>query len=147
MSIYLDYSATTPIDPKVFDAMIPYFKEKFANPSSIHSLGRIVREDVDKARAAIAKSIGAEPHEIIVTASGSSSDNMAIRSIAEKFASRGKHIITSVIEHKAVLQTCKYLEKHGYEVTYLPVDKDGLVSVEDFKTLSDATLSSFPSCW
>lgn len=133
MSIYLDYSATTPIDPRVFEAMIPYFKEKFANPSSIHSLGRIVREDVDKARATIAKSIGAEPHEIIITASGSSSDNMAIRSIAEKFADRGKHIITCAIEHKAVLQTCKYLEKHGYEVTYLPVDKDGIVSVEDFK--------------
>ncbi|MCD8553979.1 cysteine desulfurase family protein [Seleniivibrio sp.] len=134
MSIYLDYSATTPIDPRVFEAMIPYFKEKFANPSSIHSLGRIVREDVDKARATIARSIGAEPHEIIFTASGSSSDNMAIRSIAEKFADRGKHIITCAIEHKAVLQTCKYLEKHGYEVTYLPVDKDGLVSVEDFKS-------------
>lgn len=134
MSIYLDYSATTPIDPRVFEAMIPYFKEKFANPSSIHSLGRVVREDVDKARATIAKSIGAEPHEIIFTASGSSSDNMAIRSIAEKFADRGKHIITCAIEHKAVLQTCKYLEKHGYEVTYLPVDKDGLVSVEDFKS-------------
>ena len=133
MSIYLDYSATTPVDPKVFEAMIPYFKEKFANPSSIHTLGRIVREDVDKARATVAKSIGAEPHEIIFTASGTSSDNMAIRSIAEKFAHRGKHIITSVIEHKAVLQTCKYLEKHGYEVTYLPVDKDGLVSVEDFR--------------
>ncbi|MGE4266567.1 MAG: cysteine desulfurase family protein [Deferribacterales bacterium] len=134
MSIYLDYSATTPIDPRVFEAMIPYFKEKFANPSSIHSLGRVVREDVDKARATIARSIGAEPHEIIFTASGSSSDNMAIRSIAEKFADRGKHIITCAIEHKAVLQTCKYLEKHGYEVTYLPVDKDGLVSVEDFKS-------------
>lgn len=134
MSIYLDYSATTPIDPRVFEAMIPYFKEKFANPSSIHSLGRVVREDVDKARATIAKSIGAEPHEIIFTASGSSSDNMAIRSIAEKFADRGKHIITCAIEHKAVLQTCKYLEKHGYEVTYLPVDKEGLVSVEDFKS-------------
>ncbi|WP_303851709.1 cysteine desulfurase family protein [Seleniivibrio woodruffii] len=133
MSIYLDYSATTPIDPRVFEAMIPYFKEKFANPSSIHSLGRVVREDVDKARATIAKSIGAEPHEIIFTASGSSSDNMAIRSIAEKFADRGKHIITCAIEHKAVLQTCKYLEKHGYEVTYLPVDKEGLVSIEDFK--------------
>lgn len=141
MSIYLDYSATTPVDPKVYQAMIPYFTEKFANPSSIHSLGRAVREDVDKARATVAKSIGAEPHEIIFTASGSESDNMAIRGIAEKFKSKGNHIITCAIEHKAVLLTCKYLEKHGFEVTYLPVDSDGLVRVEDFRNaIRDTTI-------
>ncbi len=133
MSIYLDYSATTPVDPKVFEAMIPYFKEKFANPSSIHALGRAVREDVDKARETVAKSIGAEAHEIIFTGSGSASDNMALRGIAEKYKNKGNHIITCAIEHKAILQTCKYLEKHGFEVTYLPVDKDGLVSVDDFR--------------
>lgn len=141
MSIYLDYSATTPVDPKVYQAMIPYFNEKFANPSSIHSLGRAVREDVDKARATVAKSIGADPHEIIFTASGSESDNMALRGIAEKFKNKGNHIITSAIEHKAILQTCHYLEKHGFEVTYLPVDGDGLVRVEDFRNaVKDTTI-------
>ncbi|MGE4318908.1 MAG: cysteine desulfurase family protein [Deferribacterales bacterium] len=133
MSIYLDYSATTPVDPKVFEAMTPYFKEKFANPSSIHALGRAVREDVDKARETVAKSIGAEAHEIIFTGSGTAADNMALRGIAEKYKEKGNHIITCAIEHKAILQTCKYLEKHGFEVTYLPVDKDGLVSVDDFR--------------
>jgi cysteine desulfurase len=133
MSIYLDYSATTPMDPEVFQAMIPYYTEKFANPSSIHTCGRIVREDVDKARETVAETIGATANEIIFTASGTSSDNMAIRGIAERFKDKGKHIITSVTEHKAVLQSCKYLESQGFEVTYLPVDKDGVVSVETFK--------------
>jgi len=141
MAIYLDYSATTPVDPRVYESMIPYFKEKFANPSSIHSLGRAVREDVDKARETIAKLIGAESAEIIFTGSGSASDNMAIRGIAETHRSKGNHIITSAIEHKAILQTCHYLEKHGYEVTYLPVDKDGLVSVKDFENaVKDSTI-------
>jgi len=133
MSIYLDYSATTPMDPEVFQAMIPYYTEKFANPSSIHTCGRIVREDVDKARETVANCIGAEAHEIVFTSSGTSSDNMAIRGIAEQLKDKGKHIITSEIEHKAVLESCKYLEKQGFEVTYLPVDKGGIVSVDDFK--------------
>jgi len=141
MSIYLDYSATTPMDPEVFQAMIPYYTEKFANPSSIHTCGRIVREDVDKARETVANCIGAEAHEIVFTSSGTSSDNMAIRGIAEQLKDKGKHIITSEIEHKAVLESCKYLEKQGFEVTYLPVDKGGIVSVDDFKkALRDDTI-------
>jgi len=133
MSIYLDYSATTPMDPAVFEAMKPYFMEKFANPSSIHTLGREVREDLEKARETVAKSIGAEAHEIIFTASGTASDNMAIRGTAQTLMKKGKHIITSSIEHKAVLESCKILESHGFEVTYLPVDKDGIVPLEAVK--------------
>jgi cysteine desulfurase len=133
MPIYLDYSATTPMDPAVFEAMKPYFMEKFANPSSIHSLGRSVREDIEKARETVAKSIGAEAHEIVFTASGTESDNMAVRGVAVMQKSKGKHIITSAIEHKAVLESCKLLEKRGYEVTYLPVDSRGIVPLEAVK--------------
>ena len=115
MPIYLDYSATTPMDPAVFEAMRPYFVEKYANPSSIHSLGRAIRDDLEKARETVAKSIGAEAHEIIFTASGSESDNMAIRGTAELFRDKGKHIITSSIEHKAVLESFKLLEKQGLD--------------------------------
>jgi len=133
MPIYLDYSATTPMDPEVFEAMKPYFMEKFANPSSIHSLGRIVREDIEAARETVAKSIGAEAHEIIFTASGTASDNMAIRGTAEMFKDKGKHIITSSVEHKAVLESCKVLEKQGFEITYLPVDKEGVIPQQAVK--------------
>jgi len=133
MSIYLDYSATSPIDPRVFEAIKPYFGEKFANPSSIHNLGREVREDIDQAREVVAKIMGAEEHEIVFTASGTLSDNLAIRGMAEALKGKGKHIITSSIEHKAVLETCKYLEKNGFEVTYLPVDKQGIVDIKDFE--------------
>lgn len=133
MPIYLDYSATTPMDPEVFEAMKPYFMEKFANPSSIHSLGRAVREDIEDARETVAKSIGAEAHEIIFTASGTASDNMAIRGTAEMLKDKGKHIITSSVEHKAVLESCKILEEQGFEVTYLPVDKDGITPLQAVK--------------
>lgn len=141
MPIYLDYSATTPIDRRVYEAMIPFLTEKFANPSSIHSLGREVREDVDAAREQIAEFIGAAPTEIVFTASGSASDNLAIRGIAEAFKDKGKHIITTQIEHKAVLETCKYLEKQGFDVTYLPVNKQGIISLDDFNNaLRDDTI-------
>ncbi|MGA1862554.1 cysteine desulfurase family protein [Deferribacter thermophilus] len=133
MYIYFDNSATTPVDPRVVEAMQPYFKEKFANPSSIHVLGREVKEDVEKARETIAKSIKAEPQEIIFTASGSESDNLAIKGVAYGLKHKGNHIITSKIEHKAVLETCKFLEKEGFEVTYLPVDRNGIVDLDELK--------------
>lgn len=133
MYIYFDNSATTPIDPRVVEAMQPYFKEKFANPSSIHALGREIREDVEKARETVAKSIKAEPQEIIFTASGSESDNLAIKGVAYGLKHKGNHIITSKIEHKAVLETCKFLEKEGFEVTYLPVDKNGIIDIDELK--------------
>lgn len=133
MSIYLDNSATTPVDPRIIDDMMPYFKEKYANPSSIHNDGRVVREDVDKAREDVASLIGADSSEIIYTASGSESDNMAIKGLAYGMKHRGKHLITSNIEHKAVLETFKYLEKEGFDVTYLNVNNDGIVDIEDFR--------------
>ncbi|KAA0258984.1 cysteine desulfurase [Deferribacter autotrophicus] len=133
MSIYFDNSATTPMDPRVIEAMQPYFKEKFANPSSIHILGREIREDIERARETVAKSIKAESQEIIFTASGSESDNMAIKGVAYGLREKGKHIITSKIEHKAVLETCKYLEQEGFEVTYLPVEKNGIINIDELK--------------
>ncbi len=131
MPIYFDNSATTPIDQRVLEAMLPYFKDKFANPSSIHILGREVREDIEKARQTIAETIKCDSTEIIFTGSGSESDNLAIKGIAYGLAHKGKHIITSKIEHKAVLETCKFLESEGFEVTYLPVDEKGLVKLSD----------------
>jgi cysteine desulfurase len=133
MSIYLDYSATTPMDPEVFEAMRPYFMEKFANPSSIHNLGREVRDDIEDARETVANSIGATPAEIIFTASGTASDNMAIRGTAEMFKNKGKHIITSSIEHKAVIESCNVLAEQGFEITYLPVDSNGIVPLQAVK--------------
>ncbi|MCX8084205.1 MAG: cysteine desulfurase [Calditerrivibrio sp.] len=133
MSIYFDNSATTKIDPKVFEAMTPYFKEKFANPSSIHVEGRLIREDVEKAREVVAKTISALPEEIIFCGSGTESDNIAIKGIALGLQNKGKHIITSNIEHKAVLESCKYLEKLGFEITYLPVRNNGIIDLDDFK--------------
>lgn len=133
MPIYLDYSATTPMDPAVFEAMKPFFMEKFANPSSIHSLGRTVRDDVEDARETVAKSLGASAHEIIFTASGTAADNMAIRCTAEMLKGKGKHIITTAIEHKAILESCKLMEKQGFDVTYLPVEKNGIVSLKAVK--------------
>ena len=144
MPIYLDYSATTPMDPAVFEAMKPYFVEKFANPSSIHSMGREIREDVEAARATVAKSIGAEAHEIIFTGSGTIADNMAVRTTAELFKNKGKHIITSAIEHKAILESCHVLEEQGYEVTYLPVEPNGIIPLQAVKDAirEDTTLIS-----
>jgi cysteine desulfurase len=134
MTIYFDNSATTPVDPRVYESMIPYFKDKYANPSSIHKLGRIIKEDINSARARIASLINADEDEIIFTGSGSESDNLAIKGIAFARKHKGNHIITSSIEHKAVLQTCKWLENYGFEVTYLPVDKDGLVNVDELRS-------------
>ena len=131
--IYMDNAATTATRPEVLEAMLPYFTQHYGNPSSIHSVGRDARRAVEKARQQVAAALGAQPREIYFTAGGSESDNWAIRCASRALAAKGKHIITSQIEHHAVLHTCQYLEKQGYEVTYLPVDENGLVRVEDVK--------------
>ena len=131
--IYMDNAATTATRPEVLEAMLPYFTEHYGNPSSIHSVGRDARRAVENARKQVAAALGCEPREVYFTAGGSESDNWAIRCAAKVTEGKGKHIITSAIEHHAVLHTCAYMEKQGYRVTYLPVDEDGLVSVEDVK--------------
>src|SRR5438093_1986901 len=134
LPIYMDNHATTPVDPRVVDAMLPYFTEKFGNAASRnHSFGWAGEEAVETARQQIASLINATPKEIIFTSGATESDNLMIKGIAEMFREKGNHIITQAIEHKAVLDTCKNLEKHGFEVTYLPVQRDGRVSLDDLK--------------
>ncbi|MED1204741.1 cysteine desulfurase family protein [Heyndrickxia acidicola] len=131
--IYLDHAATSPVHPKVIDSIVSVLNESFGNPSSIHSYGRDARRLLDESRMTISSSIGASFNEIVFTSGGTEADNYAIMGVAEATESRGKHIITTAIEHHAVLHTCEYLEKQGYEVTYLDVDDKGFVSVEDVK--------------
>jgi cysteine desulfurase len=131
--IYLDYAATTPTDPEVVKAMLPYFTEIFGNPSSIYSYGQEAKEAIEKTRTNIARFLGAIEDEIIFTSGGTESDNSAINMIALANDSKGNHIITTSIEHHAVLETCKSLQKRGFEVTYLPVDGYGLVDPADVK--------------
>ncbi len=131
--IYLDHASTTPVRPEVVEAMAPYFTEHFGNPSSIYPLGQEASDAVAAARESLAALIGAAPREIFFTSGGTESDNWAIKGFARANATKGRHIITSAIEHHAVLHTCQALEREGFEVTYLPVDEHGLVSVEDFK--------------
>ena len=131
--IYMDNAATTATRPEVLEKMLPYFTEHYGNPSSIHGVGRDARRAIENARRQVAEALGAQPREIYFTAGGSESDNWAIRCASKALAKKGKHIITSQIEHHAVLHTCEYMEKQGYEVTYLPVDGEGRVSVEDVK--------------
>ncbi len=131
--VYLDHSATTPIDLEVFNEMLPFLKEHFGNPSSLHSWGRKARKAVEEARESVAKLISADPSEIIFTGGGSESNNLAIKGIALALQGKGKHIITSSVEHHAVLEVCEWLEKIGFEITYLPVDEYGRVSAEDLK--------------
>lgn len=127
--IYLDYNATTPLDPAVVAAMRPYLEQHFGNPSSSHAYGQAAKEAHEQARGQVASLLGCSPDEVIFTSGGSESDNQAIKGIAFARRERGNHIITSQIEHPAVLNTCRYLEmRHGFEVTYLPVDGDGLVN-------------------
>ena len=131
--IYLDNAATTATRPEVVEAMLPYFTQHYGNPSTIYSLGQESHAAVDHAREVIAGSLGAKPEEIYFTAGGSESDNWAIKAAAEAYAKKGKHIITSKIEHHAVLHTCQYLEQHGFEVTYLDVDEYGRISLDELK--------------
>jgi cysteine desulfurase len=141
--IYMDYHATTPVDPRVLDAMLPYFTEKFGNAASrSHQFGWTAEEAVGLAREKIAALIGAaNPKEIVFTSGATESDNMALKGVAQFYKDKGNHIITTVIEHKAVLDTCKRLEKEGFEVTYLKVDKHGLVDPDDVaKAITDKTI-------
>ncbi|MCH5343554.1 MAG: cysteine desulfurase NifS [Acetatifactor sp.] len=131
--IYLDNAATTKTAPEVVDAMLPYFSEYYGNASTIYGLGSESKKAITNAREIIAKGLGARTEEIYFTAGGSEADNWAIKATAEAYAAKGKHIITTKIEHHAVLHTCEYLEKQGYEVTYLNVDRDGLVDLEELK--------------
>lgn len=131
--IYLDNAATTRTAPEVVEAMLPYFTEHFGNASSIYALGSASKKAVNAARRTIAESIGAKMEEIYFTAGGSESDNWALKAVAEAYEGKGRHIITSKIEHHAVLHTCEYLQKNGFEVTYLEVDETGLISVEALK--------------
>ena len=131
--IYLDNAATTKTAPEVVDAMLTYFSEYYGNASTIYSLGAESKKAMDHARQTIADSLGAKPEEIYFTAGGSESDNWALKATAEAYASKGKHIITTKIEHHAILHTCEYLEKRGFEITYLNVDRDGLISLDELK--------------
>ena len=131
--IYLDNAATTKTAPEVAEAMLPYFSELYGNPSSVYRFSQKSREAITKARETIAKSMGAKTEEIYFTAGGSESDNWALKAAAEAYGSRGKHIITTKIEHHAILHTAEWLEKHGFEVTYLDVDEWGSVRLEELK--------------
>ena len=139
--IYMDNAATTAVAPEVLETMLPYFHDIYGNPSSIHSTGRDARRAVDAARRQVANAIGAKPQEIYFTAGGSESDNWAIKGTAFAKQGKGNHIITSAIEHHAVLHTCAWLEKHGFEVTYVPVDEFGRVNPADVeKAITDKTI-------
>lgn len=131
--IYLDHSATTPVDTQVAHLMMKYLTEQYGNASSVHSFGREVKKAVEEARAQVADLIGAAPKEITFTSGGTESDNLAIQGAARARSKQGKHLITTAIEHHAVLDTFEYLSKNGYELTILPVDEDGLISVKDLE--------------
>jgi cysteine desulfurase len=132
-AVYLDHSATTPIREEVMGVMLPYFAELFGNASSIHSLGQRSRKDLEEARSRLAHILGAHPKEVIFTSGGTESDNLAIKGVAYANREKGNHIVTSSIEHSAVLTCCQYLEKQGFEVTYLPVDRHGLVGPDSVR--------------
>ena len=129
--IYMDNAATTPVKPEVLDAMLPYFTEKFGNPSSIYTISSENKKAITDAREVIAKTINTTPENIYFTAGGSESDNWALKATADAYASKGKHIITTKIEHHAILHTCEYLETKGFEITYLDVDENGLVKLDE----------------
>jgi len=138
LPIYMDNHATTPVDPRVLEAMLPYYTEHFGNAASRnHQFGWEAEQAVEKAREQIAKLVGATAKEIIFTSGATESDNLAIKGVAEMYKEKGNHIITAATEHKAVLDTCKRLEKYGYRVTYLPVGADGLINLEDLKRAID----------
>ncbi|MCK5060375.1 cysteine desulfurase NifS [Candidatus Bipolaricaulota bacterium] len=131
--IYLDYAATTPTHPLVLKAMLPWFTDGFGNPSSIHSFGQEAKGAIEEAREKVARLVGAKSDEIVFTGSGTEADNFAIKGVAYAKEHEGKHIITTAIEHHAVMETCKFLEKRGFKVTYLSVDRDGLVDLGEVK--------------
>ncbi len=139
--IYLDHAATTPVDPRVLEAMLPYFTQQYGNPSSIYALGRAAHKALDEAREKISAVLGCRPTELVFTGCGSESDNLAIKGVAQANQKKGNHIITSAIEHHGILHACQYLEKFGYEVTYLPVDQYGRVNPADVEqAITDRTV-------
>ncbi|MEE8465504.1 MAG: cysteine desulfurase NifS [Dehalococcoidia bacterium] len=129
-TVYLDHAGTTPLDPKVLEAMIPYFTEHFGNPSSLHSVGQEARYALDEARERVAGVLKCRPREVVFTSGGTESDNAAIHGVATALQEMGNHIVTSSVEHHAVLHACQHLESQGFDVTYLPVDADGMVQPE-----------------
>ena len=139
--VYLDYAGTAPTDPEAIKAMQPYFFEKFGNASSVHSFGQEARKAIEDSRQTVASFLGAKPEEIIFTSGGTESDNFAIFGVADALIKKGNHIITSVIEHHAVGEPCKFLEKKGFKVTYIKVNKEGLLDPEDIKkAITDQTI-------
>lgn len=139
--IYMDHAGTTSLDPRVLEVMHPYLKESFGNPSSIHTIGQEARRAVDDARERVADILGARVSEVVFTSGGTESDNTALRGVAEALIETGNHIVTTKVEHHAVLHTCEYLERVGFKVTYLPVDRDGLVEPSDvFNSINEKTI-------
>jgi cysteine desulfurase len=140
-TVYLDHSATTPVHPKVLETMLPFFQEEYGNASSLHRLGRNARLALDQSREKVAAALNARSDDIYFTSGGTEGDNLAVKGTAYARRDKGNHIITSQIEHEAVLNTCRYLEKDGFEVTYLPVDRHGLVQIDDLKkAVTDRTI-------
>lgn len=140
-TVYMDHAATTPVHPSVLEAMLPYFSRSYGNPSGIYGIGQEARKAVDEARATVSSILGCRPSEVIFTSGGTESDNAALKGAAFALKEEGNHIITSTIEHHAVLNTCQYLEKVGFEVTYLSVDQFGMVNIEDLeKAITDKTV-------
>lgn len=140
-NVYMDYSATTYVKPEVLQEMLPYFTEKFGNPSSFYGISRETKRAIDKARERVAKAINCLPEEVYFTGGGSESDNWALKGIASAHRNKGNHIITTKIEHHAILHTCQYLEKLGFDITYLDVDEEGFIDLEELKNaITDKTI-------
>ena len=140
-TVYMDYAATTYVKPEVLNEMLPYFTEKFGNPSSFYGISRETKMAIDKARGQVAKALNCDMNEVYFTGGGSESDNWAIKGIASAHRKKGNHIITTKIEHHAVLHTCEYLEKNGFEVTYLDVNEEGFIDLEELKNaITDKTI-------
>ncbi|WP_288478908.1 cysteine desulfurase NifS [Clostridium thermobutyricum] len=140
-TVYMDYAATTYVKPEVLEEMLPFFTEKFGNPSSFYGISRETKMAIDKARGQVAKALNCDSSEVYYTGGGSEADNWAIKGIAAAYKNKGNHIITAKTEHHAVLHTCEYLEKNGYEVTYLDVDEEGFINLEDLKNaITDKTI-------
>lgn len=139
--IYMDYNATTPVRPEVLEAMLPFYTEHFGNPSSVHWAGRAVKGAIENAREQVASLINCSPAEIVFTSCGSEGDNFALKGTVDALKEKGNHIITTTVEHPAVLETCEYLEKQGCEVTYLPVDRDGMLDLQELEAaITDKTI-------
>jgi cysteine desulfurase len=139
--VYMDHAATTPLDPRVLDVMLPYLREEFGNPSGLYGVAREAQKAVNGARRVVADVLGCSPEEVVFTSGGTESDNTALKGAASALREKGNHVVTSAVEHHAVLQTCRFLERHGYDGTYLPVDSYGMVSPDDLeRAVTDRTI-------